>query len=99
MFGTLATRARPGRPKKLSDRDVRTITTAGKKEPSLSLRSISIRFAEEVAKKIAPKTVRGYLTKSNLRAFRKVKKNLLTKTMKFKQMQWAKAQKNQPICF
>ena len=84
---------------KLSDRDVRTITTAGKKEPSLSLRSISIRFAEEVAKKIAPRTVRRDLTKSNLRAFRKVKKNLLTKKMKFKQIQWANAQKNQPICF
>ena len=97
QFGTLAPQARSGRPKKLSDRDVRTITTAVKKEPSLSSRAISIEFAEKVGKKITPRTVRRYLTKYNLRAFRKVKKHLLTKAMKLKRIRWAKAQKNQPI--
>ena len=81
---------RSGRPKALTEREKRSIITEVKRNPSVSSNDLSKELEGNFGKKIHPRSVRRFLQANDLRAFRRVKKNLLTEKMKAKRLQWAK---------
>ena len=90
---------RTGRPKAITEREGRSIIKHVRKDPSISSKELSNDLDHYFQKKVHPRTIRTFLQANDLRAFRRVRKNLLTETMKAKRLQWAKKYCNKPIEF
>ena len=90
---------RSGRPKLLNDRKMRKIVQKVSCEPSLGSRDIAESMAKDFGLTISPRTVRNYLQKANLRAYRKVKKPILTNKMKRMRLDWCRQFQGKPASF
>lgn len=88
--GNLAPMPRSGRPRVLSEKNVRYICRKVKNKPDIGSISITSVVNQELNVSLTARSVRNYLIRNNLRAFRKAKKPLLTNKMMKRRYEWGK---------
>lgn len=90
---------RPGRPKRLTDTEARSIVREVKANPVSSAVQIAKHIAETSGKPISASTIRRTLHKSGLHGRVPRKKPYISKTNQQKRLEFAKKYINEPVNF
>ena len=92
----MVTSPRQSRPKKISNTLERSICRKVRENPSLGSSKIAIDLEKNFSIQVSSATIRRTLIRNNLKAYRKVKKPMLTQRMKKKRLAWAKKYESKP---
>ena len=85
---------KPGAPKKLTEREMRTLVNIVSKDPSKSAPKLADMMNHDRENKISPQTVRRVLKEQNFKAKKKIKKPLLTNRHRHARYLWAKTREH-----
>lgn len=90
---------RSGRPKSLSERDVRTLVKIVSKNPKTSAPELATHLASSLGKIVTPQTVRNRLHRQGYKARTPRNKPYISKINRQKRLEFAKANANKPMEF
>ena len=99
MRGNVLNKYRCGRPRKLNDRDARTIVRKVKKNPKISAPKLANQIATASGKKVHPETVRRILRSAGYNGRVSRRKPFISSTNKQKRLDFASAHIDQDFNF